>query len=228
MGATFGASTKAVFASVVFAAEVTGQYQMVIPLMIGTAVAELVAEMFLGDRLMTEKLSHRGFRVDFDLHTGPLRMRTVHEVMREPEQSTVALADAGVPALGRLDFLATAFALMTRAGVDVLPVVEAGAVVGQIDRADIAAEQYRYRNVLETRQPGWVSTLAGRRTDRRPPPPARRPDRATVLHTSEPVATPRVPRSRRPRGRVRAGRRRSERAVGGPGDERHITHRPRE
>ncbi|TAM81164.1 MAG: chloride channel protein [Jatrophihabitans sp.] len=85
MAATFGAATKAVFASVVFAAEVTGQYTMIMPLLIGVAVAELVAELFLTDRLMTEKLSHRGFRVDFRTEVDALRMRVAHQVMREPE-----------------------------------------------------------------------------------------------------------------------------------------------
>lgn len=84
MAATFGAATKAVFASVVFSIEVTDQYQMVIPLLIGVAVAELVAEVFLTDRLMTEKLSHRGFRVDFRTDVNALRIRLVHQVMREP------------------------------------------------------------------------------------------------------------------------------------------------
>ncbi|MGH3266785.1 MAG: chloride channel protein [Trebonia sp.] len=84
MAATFGASTKAVFAAVVFSVEVTDQYQMVIPLMLGVAVAELVAELFLTDRLMTEKLSHRGFRVDFRTDVNALRMRVAHQVMQGP------------------------------------------------------------------------------------------------------------------------------------------------
>jgi chloride channel protein, CIC family len=69
---------------VVFAAEVTGEYTMIVPLMVGVAVAELVAELFLTDRLMTEKLSHRGFRVDFRTEVGALRMRVAHQIMRAP------------------------------------------------------------------------------------------------------------------------------------------------
>ncbi|MGH3264347.1 MAG: chloride channel protein, partial [Trebonia sp.] len=84
MAATFGAATKALLASVVFSAEVTGQYHMVIPMLIGVAFAELVAELFLSDRIMTEKLSHRGFRVDFRTETRSMRMRLAHHVMLEP------------------------------------------------------------------------------------------------------------------------------------------------
>lgn len=95
MAATFGAATKAILASVVFAAEVTGEYHMIIPMLIGVAFAELVAEVFLTDRLMTEKLSHRGFRVDFRTEVGPLRMRLAHHVMRPAVcvPATMRLAD---------------------------------------------------------------------------------------------------------------------------------------
>ncbi len=96
MGATFGASTRAVFASVVFAVEVTGTYHMIVPLMIGVAAAELVAEMFLTDRLMTEKLSHRGLRVDFRTDVDGLRLRLAHQIMDEPRtmESATSVEDA--------------------------------------------------------------------------------------------------------------------------------------
>ena len=93
MAATFGAATKAILASVVFAAEVTGQYHMIVPMLIGVAFAELVAEVFLTDRLMTEKLSHRGFRVDFRTDVGALRMRLAHHVMRP---AVCVAADASI------------------------------------------------------------------------------------------------------------------------------------
>jgi H+/Cl- antiporter ClcA/CBS domain-containing protein len=84
MAATFGAATKALLASAVFSIEVTGEYHMIIAILIGIAFAELVVELFLTDRLMTEKLSHRGFRVDFRTETRVTRMRLVGQVMHEP------------------------------------------------------------------------------------------------------------------------------------------------
>jgi H+/Cl- antiporter ClcA/predicted transcriptional regulator len=112
MGATFGAATKALFASVVFAAEVTGEYTMIVPLMIGVAAAELVAELFLSDRLMTEKLSHRGFRVDFRTEVDALRMRVAHQIMRGPvcvgadasvAEARQVLDGEGLPAIAVVD-----------------------------------------------------------------------------------------------------------------------------
>ncbi len=210
MGATFGAATKALFASVVFAAEVTGEYTMIVPLMVGVAVAELVAELFLTDRLMTEKLSHRGFRVDFRTEVGALRMRVAHQIMRAPvcipldasvveaekildgEELTVAAVvdvdqrylglvtafdvrrhpepQAAISALVRRniapirprEFLISALNHFMVNGIDALPVVAGGRVIGQLDRADIEAARHRHQISQETRQPGWISKLRNR------------------------------------------------------------------
>lgn len=218
MAATFGAATKALLASVVFSAEVTGEYHMVIPMLIGVAFAELVAEVFLTDRLMTEKLSHRGFRVDFRTETGALRMRLAHHVMRPavcvPAEASVrevgrimrdegvggvavvdaagrylglitasalasarerahgdtaaALASTAIRPIHHDDYLAAALAHLTVHELDGLPVVDHGTVVGQLDRADIAAERHRHHTALETRQPGWATALQRHRRSQRP------------------------------------------------------------
>lgn len=150
MGATFGAATQAIFASVVFAAEVTGEYQMVVPLLLATAVAELVVELFLSDRLMTEKLTHRGFRVDFRAEVDALRMRVAQQVMREPiilqEQASVAtaralLADNNLPAVAVVDGLGRYRGLLT---VDALArAASASAAVAELLRTDIPPIQAR-------------------------------------------------------------------------------------
>lgn len=211
MAATFGAATKAVFASVVFSAEVTGEYHMIIPMLVGVAFAELVAEVFLTDRLMTEKLSHRGIRVDFRTETRVTRMLVARQIMYEPlfltADATVAQArqllgvnaraalavagpnqrylglvtaaklnqaagDVPIGPLARTktvpvdpdDYLAAALTRFLASGLDTLPVVENGRIVGQLDRADIDAERERYYIAMEARQPGWVTMLrAGRR-----------------------------------------------------------------
>ena len=94
MGAAFGAAAKAPFTAILFCAEVTNQYSMVIPLIIGVIAAELVAGPFLEDRAMTEKLSHRGLRVDFDMWTGILNQRVVGQIMTAPASITPHLTIA--------------------------------------------------------------------------------------------------------------------------------------
>src|SRR5438067_12102558 len=63
MAAVFGAATRASFASMLFVFELTGDYKAILPLMVATVIADLVAETFLEDSIMTEKLSRRCLRV---------------------------------------------------------------------------------------------------------------------------------------------------------------------
>ncbi|HLN64390.1 MAG TPA: chloride channel protein [Symbiobacteriaceae bacterium] len=71
MGALFGASTRATLAAVLFAAEVTGHYDALVPLLITAAVADMVAVRTLPYSLMTGKLIRRGRQVVQDF-TAPL------------------------------------------------------------------------------------------------------------------------------------------------------------
>ena len=63
MAAAFGASTSAVFTAIVFAFELTHDYQAIIPLIVAVVLADLVSSMLLDHHLMTEKLARRGLGV---------------------------------------------------------------------------------------------------------------------------------------------------------------------
>jgi H+/Cl- antiporter ClcA len=71
MAALFGASVRATLAAVLFAAEVTGHFDALVPLLITCAVADAVAVRLLPYSLMTGKLVRRGRRVVQDF-TAPL------------------------------------------------------------------------------------------------------------------------------------------------------------
>ncbi|HBI43235.1 MAG TPA: hypothetical protein DDY78_10320, partial [Planctomycetales bacterium] len=60
MAATFGAATRATFTGIVFAFELTRDYNAILPLMLATVVADLVSAALLDHGLMTEKLARRG------------------------------------------------------------------------------------------------------------------------------------------------------------------------
>jgi H+/Cl- antiporter ClcA len=86
MAATFGAATRATFTSIVFLFELTRDYEIILPLMLATVIADLVAGSLLRESLMTEKLARRGLRVSRDYHADPLRTTLVREIMtRDPE-----------------------------------------------------------------------------------------------------------------------------------------------
>jgi H+/Cl- antiporter ClcA/predicted transcriptional regulator len=63
MAATFGSSTRATFTAIVFAFELTQDYRAILPIMLATVIADLVAGALLDHRLMTEKLARRGVQV---------------------------------------------------------------------------------------------------------------------------------------------------------------------
>ncbi|MGZ4124224.1 MAG: chloride channel protein [Actinomycetota bacterium] len=87
MAAVFGASTRATFASIVFLFELTGDYSVILPLMVASVLATLVTSAITTDSLMTEKLRRRGLRVHTDYEVDVLRTTSVRDVMTTDVQS---------------------------------------------------------------------------------------------------------------------------------------------
>src|SRR5947209_12908955 len=115
MAATFGACTAATFTSIVFVFELTGDYRVILPLMLATVVADLIAGRLVSERIMTEKLARRGHRVGRNYEVDVLRTTFLSNVMT-PKLTTLA-ADATV---------ADALAVMRSCGHGALPLVDAG------------------------------------------------------------------------------------------------------
>ena len=99
MGAVFGAAARATFALIVFAFEITRNYNSVLPLMITCVIADMIALRFLPSSIMTEKLSRRGLTVPSEFEVGVLQVVKVGEVMRKdvrsipPEMTVGEVAD---------------------------------------------------------------------------------------------------------------------------------------
>lgn len=95
MAAVFGAASRATFAFIVFAFEITRDYNAVLPLMLGCVIADMIAIHYLPSSIMTEKLARRGLRVPDEFEAGVLKMVRIGEVMRTdvtpiPQEMTVA------------------------------------------------------------------------------------------------------------------------------------------
>jgi chloride channel protein, CIC family len=90
MAAVFGASTRATFASIVFLFELTGDYSVILPLMVASVLATLVTSAITTDSLMTEKLRRRGLRVHTDYEVDVLRTTSVRDVMTTSVESLSA------------------------------------------------------------------------------------------------------------------------------------------
>ena len=132
MGAIFGAAARATFALIVFAFEITRDYNSVLPLMITCVIADMIAIRYLKSSIMTEKLTRRGLTVPTDFEVGVLQVVRVSEVMRTdvpsipPEMAVAELADR----MGRGD---PAFN-MTQG----LPICEvSGKLVGIVTQGDL-------------------------------------------------------------------------------------------
>lgn len=99
MAALFGSASRASFTFIIFAFEITRDYNAILPLMLVTVIADGVALKFMRNSIMTEKLAQRGLHVHQDYETDVLNDVLVGTVMeRNPtvvsSQMTVSeLAD---------------------------------------------------------------------------------------------------------------------------------------
>jgi CIC family chloride channel protein len=81
MGAVFGAASRAAFTFIIFAFEITRDYNAVLPLMLVSVIADGVAILFTRNSIMTEKLVRRGLRIHTDYEPDVLHQVTVAETM---------------------------------------------------------------------------------------------------------------------------------------------------
>ena len=82
MGAVFGAASRATFSFIIFAFEITRDYNSVLPLMLVAVIADGVAMLLMPkSSIMTEKLARRGLRVHQDYEADVLTQATVSETM---------------------------------------------------------------------------------------------------------------------------------------------------
>jgi len=86
MGAVFGAASRATFSFIIFAFEITRDYNSVLPLMLVAVIADGIAMLFMPrSSIMTEKLARRGLRVHQDYEADVLSQTLVAETMvKEP------------------------------------------------------------------------------------------------------------------------------------------------
>ncbi len=110
MGAVFGAAARATFALIVFAFEITRDYNAVLPLMLVSVIATAIAMRYLPNSIMTEKLARRGLDIHHEYETNALKQTRVSEIMADsvatvaPDQTVRAVADqfaSGDPRLVR-------------------------------------------------------------------------------------------------------------------------------
>jgi len=133
MGAVFGAASRATFSFIIFAFEITRDYNSVLPLMLVSVIADGIAMLFMpNSSIMTEKLARRGLRVHQDYEADALSQANVGETMEKELPVISATTSVGAlaeriaqhdPAVARHEAL--------------LIVDEAGQLSGIITRGDV-------------------------------------------------------------------------------------------
>ncbi|MBV8208042.1 MAG: chloride channel protein, partial [Acidobacteria bacterium] len=81
MGAVFGAASRATFTFIIFAFEITQNYNSVLPLMLVSVIADGIGLLFMKTSIMTEKLARRGLRIETDYEPDVLQQVSVAEAM---------------------------------------------------------------------------------------------------------------------------------------------------
>jgi chloride channel protein, CIC family len=100
MGAVFGAASRATFAFIIFAFEITRDYNSVLPLMLVCVIADGVAMLLMPKAsIMTEKLARRGLHIHQDYEADVMHQMRVSETMDQdvprlaPDMTVGELAD---------------------------------------------------------------------------------------------------------------------------------------
>jgi chloride channel protein, CIC family len=89
MGAVFGAASRATFTFIIFAFEITRDYNSVLPLMLVSVIADGIAMLMMPRAsIMTEKLARRGLHIHQEYETDVLQQVRVSETM-DPDVPTL-------------------------------------------------------------------------------------------------------------------------------------------
>lgn len=82
MGAVFGAASRATFSFIIFAFEITRDYNSVLPLMLVSVIADGICMLLMPRAsIMTEKLRRRGLKIPQEYEADVLHYMTVSETM---------------------------------------------------------------------------------------------------------------------------------------------------
>ena len=80
-GRCIRAASRATFTFIIFAFELTRDYNSVLPLMLVSVIADSIAMLMLRSSIMTEKLTRRGLRIHQDYEADVLQVVSVNEIM---------------------------------------------------------------------------------------------------------------------------------------------------
>jgi CIC family chloride channel protein len=130
MGAVFAAAGRAPITAVIIVFELTGDYSVILPLMLAVVIATAISRRLSADSIYTLKLRRRGIDIERPVLEGPLAGLRIHQAMQPPPPALDAHAG--------LSEIAAAFLAQGRS---VLPVVDDdGPLIGVIRAREVERE----------------------------------------------------------------------------------------
>jgi CIC family chloride channel protein len=84
MGAILGGTMRAPFTGILFAMEITHDWNLLLPLAVAVTVAHAFTVLVLRRSILTEKVARRGYHLSREYAIDPLEVLFVREVMRPP------------------------------------------------------------------------------------------------------------------------------------------------
>lgn len=106
--------------------ELTRDYDVILPLMLATVIADLVYSAFNDESIMTEKLRRRGLNIGRHYGVDPFTTATVRQIMTTDVQTITPSATTG-----------EVRAIFTAGGHGAYPIVEDRRLVAIISRSDV-------------------------------------------------------------------------------------------
>jgi len=95
MAAVFGSASRATFTFIIFAFEITRDYNAILPLMLVSVIADGVALVLMRNSIMTEKLVRRGLHIPEEYEADVFRTVKVGEVMEKQPLTLLASMPLG-------------------------------------------------------------------------------------------------------------------------------------
>ncbi len=126
MGSVVAGVTGGVLTSIIMIFEMTRNYQIMLPLMLGAVLSHFVAKLLYKETMYTKKLTRRGINIQFDKRISTFKMLSVEQVMQKKIvfcSSTTSVQET--------------LALMHRHNLGVLPVIDGKDVLGTISYKEL-------------------------------------------------------------------------------------------
>lgn len=151
LGAILGGTMRSPFTGVLFAIELTHDFNMALPLLAATMTAHLFTVLVLRRSILTEKVSRRGYHLSREYTVDPLETTRVEDVMRVPEEAPGPICVTAYPD----ETLRMVVYRMAERGVTEVHVLNReadGRVVGKLLLEDMLHARSRHLHEERTRE----------------------------------------------------------------------------